>query len=143
MKNIELSLNDLDSVSGGATGGSVLSSDSFRSDTGTGLNIRVDWSVVKDVTGEKTLEVQVSSLSYSLSSIEMPSGVEITVNGAVYHGKSAAVNYSGRSQIASPLASFSIPNLSGTVQLSVVWHFNGSYSGVALGDIRASGTAVV
>ena len=70
-------------------------------------------------------------------------GVELTVNGAVCHGKSAAVNYSGRSQIASPLASFSIPNLSGTVQLSVVWHFNGSYSGVALGDIRVSGTAVV
>ena len=143
MKGIELSLNDLDGVSGGASGGSVLSSGSFRSDTGTGLNIRVDWSVVKDVMGEKTLEVQVSSLSYSLSSIEMPSGVDLTVHGAVYHGKSVAVNYSGRSQIASPLASFSIPNLSGTVQRSVVWHFNGSYSGVALGDIRASGTAVV
>ena len=86
---------------------------SFQSDTGTGLNIRVDWSVVRGVRGEKTLEVQVSTLSYSLYSIEMPSGVELTVNGAVSVGKSAAVNYSGRSQIASPLASFSVPNLSG------------------------------
>ena len=143
MKDIELSLNDLDSVSGGAAGGSVLNSGAFQSDTGTALNIRVDWSVVRGVMGEKTLEVQVSTLSYSLYSIEMPSGVELTVNGAVYHGKSAAVNYSGRSQIASPLASFSIPNLSDTVQLGVVWHFNGSYSGVTLSDIRASGTAVV
>ena len=124
-------------------GGSVLNSGFFMSDTGTGLNIRADWSVVRGVAGEKTLEVQVSTLSYSLNSIEMPSGVELTVNGAVFIGKSAAVNYSGRSQIASPLASFSVPNLSGTVQLSVVWHFNGSYSGTALSDIRASGTAVV
>ncbi len=143
MKDMELSLNDLEGVSGGAAGGSVLNSGSFQSDTGTGLNIRVDWSVVRGVMGEKTLEVQVSTLSYSLYSIEMPSGVELTVNGAVSVGKSAAVNYSGRSQIASPLASFSVPNLSGTVQLSAVWHFNGSYSGVALSDIRASGTAVV
>ena len=143
MKDMELSLNDLDGVSGGVTGGSVLNSGSFQSNTGTGLNIRVDWSVVKGVMGEKTLEVQVSTLSYSLYSIEMPSGVELTVNGAAFIGKSAAVNYSGRSQITSPLASFSVPNLSGTVQLSAVWHFNGSYSGVALSDIRASGTAVV
>ncbi len=143
MKDIELSLNDLEGVSGGVTGGSVLNSGSFQSDTGTGLNIRVDWSAVRGVTGEKTLEVLVSTLSYSLNSIEMPGGVELTVNGDVYVGKSAAVNYSGRSQITSPLASFSVPNLSGTVQLGAVWHFKGSYSGVALGDIRASGTAVV
>ena len=143
MKDMELSLNDLDGVSGGAAGGSVLNSGAFQSNTGTGLNIRVDWSAVRGVMGEKTLEVQVSTLSYSLYSIEMPSGVELTVNGAVYIGRSAAVNYSGRSQITSPLASFSIPNLSGTVQLSTVWHFNGSYSGVALSDIRASGTSVV
>ena len=143
MKDKELSLKDLGGVSGGTSGGSLLSSGFFQSNTGTGLNIRADWRVVKGDTGEKTLEVQVSSLSYSLSSIELPNGVELNVNGAVYIGKSAAVCYNGSGQIASPLASFSVPNLSGTVQLSVVWHFNGSYSGVALRDIRASGTVIV
>ena len=42
MKDIELSLNDLDDVNGGTAGGSVLNSGSFQSNTGTGLNIRVD-----------------------------------------------------------------------------------------------------
>ena len=66
MKDIELSLNDLDDVNGGTAGGSVMNSGSFQSNTGTGLNIRVDWSAVRGVMGEKTLEIQVSTLSYSL-----------------------------------------------------------------------------
>ena len=118
-------------MSGGTSINGILTNGSFQSDTGTGLNIRVDWSVVSDNLGTKTLEVQVSSLSYSLSSIELASGVELTVNGAVYIGKSAAVRYDGKALISTPLASFSIPNLSGTVKLTAVWHFNGSYSGTA------------
>ena len=65
------------------------------------------------------------------------------MNGSVYVGKSAAVSYGGKALIATPLASFSVPNLSGMVQLAAVWHFNGSYSGKALRDIRAAGTAYV
>ena len=73
-----MSLNDLNGVGCGTAGSSVLNSGAFQSDTGTGLNIRVDWSVVRGVMGEKTLEVQVSTLSYSLYSIEMPSGVVLS-----------------------------------------------------------------
>lgn len=139
----ELSLNDLAAVSGGTSGGNALSSGFFQSNTGTGLNIRVDWSVFSDGAGGKKLEVQVSSVSYSLSSIALPSGVELNVNGSVYVGASAAVSYAGKSQIASPLAGFSIPDVSGSVQLTAVWHFNGTYSGVTLNDIQAAATIVV
>ena len=139
----ELSLNDLDAVSGGSSGGTVINSGSFVSNTGTKLNIMVSWSVVAGGLGQKTLEVQVSAVSYSLVSSALNSGVELTVNGMVYAQNSSPVNYRGNAQVANVLASFSIPNLSGTVNLSAVWHFRGTYSGIALDDIRASGIAVV
>ena len=139
----ELNLNELDAVSGGTSGNTVLNSGSFQSETGTGLDIRVDWSVVENGVGEKTVEVQVSSLSFRLSCMEMDNGVELTVNGAVYMGKSAGVECTERGKFVSPLAGFSIPDLSGIVEASAVWHFNGSYSGTPLRDIRATGVFIV
>ena len=137
----KLTPDDLDAVSGGTSGGSVVNSGSFKSNTGTALDIIVDWSVVRDSLGENTLEVQVFTQSYSLTSIALENGVELTVNGTMYRGRSAAVNYSGRTLATSLLASFSIPNLSGPLCLSAVWHFNGTYSGTPLTDIRAEGFA--
>ena len=140
---LPLSLDDLNSVSGGAAGESVVTSGSFTSNTGTALNIQVDWSVVKTLAGTKELKVSVSTWSYSLNSISLEKGVELTVNGALYCADSAAINYGGQTQASNLLASFSIPNLSGTVNLSAVWHFRGSYSGVELNDIRVEGTVTV
>ncbi len=140
---IGLTMDDLEAVSGGAGAGGEQPGGFFVSNTGTGLNIRVDWSVSGSSFGGKTLNVQVSTVSYSLNSIALPGGVEVTANHQTYVAESAAVNYGGSSQISTLLASFSIPNLSGSVQLSAVWHFNGTYSGVALHDISASGNAYV
>ncbi len=137
-----LTLEELDEVSGGAGSGTACSG-SFRSNTGTGLNILVEWNVVAGLLGDKTLEVKVSTWSYSLSNTSLDNGVELHVNGALYLAKSNPIDYRGAEQSANLLASFSIPNLSGTVSLSVVWHFRGSYSGVALNEIRAEGTAIV
>ena len=139
----ELGLDDLDGVSGGALSGTVVAEGSFGSNTGTHLNILVNWSVVMDPAGRKTLEVEVWSHSYSLSSIAMESGVELTVNGVIHHSASNAVSYNGRAMTNNLLASFSIPNLSGAVNLSAVWHFNGTYSGTQLGNIRAEATITV
>ena len=139
----ELGLQDLDGVSGGASETTSAGKGFFQSNTGTALNIRADWCVVMGLMGEKSLEVDVSTCSYSLTSVELEKGVELHVNGAVYLANSAAVNYLGSAMGTNFLARFTIPNLSGTVQLSVVWHFRGSYSGVALNEIRAEGTAYV
>ena len=56
---------------------------------------------------------------------------------------SAPVEYGGSTMIVNRLASFTVPGVSGAVSLSAVWHFNGSYSGVPIGDIRANGIANV
>ena len=138
----KLSDDDLESVAGGFSGGEVSASGSFASSTGTALNLIVFWSVSNN-GGQKTLNVTVSSSSYSLYCTGSYGGVELTVNGMSYVSSTPAINYSGNSAVTNTLASFSIPNLSGPVSLNAVWHFNGTYSGVSIGDIRASGTVVV
>ena len=131
-----LSENELNQVAGGF-GGSTIASGSFTSNTGTQLNLLVNWSVQTD----GYLYVDVCATSYSLYS--NGGGVELTANGMVYTATASSVNYGGSSPVTNRLASFAIPGLSGAVSLSAVWHFNGSYSSTPIGDIRASGVVNV
>ena len=137
MEKTILSDNELGRVAGGAGTGGTVASGSFASSTGTQLNILVNWSVENDMYGQKVLHVDVSATSYSLYC--NGGGVELTVNGMTYAATAPSINYGGRSMVTNRLASFSIPNVSGAVNVNAVWHFNGSYSGVPIGDIRASG----
>lgn len=136
-------LNDdelMNVVGGFGEGGGA--SGSFASSTGTALNLIVYWSVQNNA-GQKNLNVTVSSTSYSLYCTGSACGVELVVNGMSYVSSTPAIEYGGNSPVTNQLASFSIPNVSGPVSITAIWHFNGSYSGVSIGDIRASGTAVV
>ena len=130
----------LSAVAGGYNGDTVASG-SFSSQTGTGLNLLVYWRATADSLGQKTLYVTVSSSSYSLYAGALPNSVELTVNGLFCTATPNAVQYSGNTLATHTLASFSIPNASSPASISAAWHFNGSYSGVALGTIRANGTA--
>jgi hypothetical protein len=143
MEKTILSESELNQVAGGAGVGGVVASGSFSSNTGTQLNLMVTWSVLADAYGQKTLYVDVCSTSYSLYCTGSACGVELVVNGMSYVSSTPAIEYGGNSPVTNQLASFSIPNVSGPVSITAIWHFNGSYSGVSIGDIRASGTAVV
>ena len=134
--------DELEKVAGGFGSGEVISSGSFSSNTGTALNLLVFWSLRIDAVGQKTLDVTVSSSSYSLYCTGTAGGVELTVNGMTYVSSTPAIEYGGNSVVTNQLASFSIPNISGAVSLTAVWHFNGTYSNVPIGDIRASGMVV-
>ena len=142
MEKTALSDNELDQVAGGAGNGGVIASGSFTSCTGTQLNILVNWTVRSVGNGKKTLYVDVCSTSYSLYS-NGGGGVELTANGVYYASSAAAVNYGGNTLVINRLASFTIPGVSGAVTLNAAWHFNGTYSGVSIGAIRASGIAYV
>lgn len=124
------------------TPGPASASGSFRSDTGTYLNIVAEWSAVPD-GGSATLQVDVYALSYSLHTDALASAVELTVNDETYTADSAAVHYDGSEPTRSPLASFHVDVPVGGVGMSIVWHYRGSYSGVALDDIAAAGAAQI
>ena len=138
-----LSLDELEQVAGGAGAGAAIATGSFASNSGTKLNILVSWSAFDIGGGLRKLEITVSSTSYSLDSASLVNGVELAVNGAHYTANSAAVSYHGNSLVTSPLASFTVQVPAGAVNLSATWNFRGSYSGVALESITASGTATI
>ena len=75
---------ELETVVGGIGYGEVTASGSFASNTGTALNLFVSWSARMDAFGNKTLDVTVSSSSYSLYCSGAYNGVELNVNGMTY-----------------------------------------------------------
>lgn len=112
-------------------------SGSFASDTGTGLNIRVDWYTLP---GGQTLQLEVSCLSYSIYSAAQWQSVQLSVGGRSYAADSRAVSYDGSDLVVSPLASFTVDTPPSGSPISVTWNYKGSYSGKELNEITASGT---
>lgn len=133
----------LDTVAGGAEGVTLTGSGSFMSNTGTSLNIIVNWYAGIDIYGNHGLLINVSATSGNLVAGSLLNGVEVSVNGMTYAASNNAINYMGGSMTTNPLASFTIPNIYGNVSITAVWHFNGTYGGVPIGSIYASGMASV
>lgn len=112
------------------------------SDTGTGLNIRVDWAAyTKD--GELMMKVEVDASHYSFFTSALWQSIEVKVNGTSYTADSKDIAYDGDALSYSNLASFDVPAKSGSNSIEVVWNYKGSYSGVELPTIEASGTAYI
>ncbi len=134
-----LSDTELESVAGGA-GGTSVASGSFTSNTGTGLDLIVDWRIEEDM-GVRTLYVSTSTSSNALFSAALSNAVCLNLNGNTYYSDSAPVSYGGNSRITSPLANFVIRDYPGGVsQMNVNWTFNGVIGGVNVGVVSASST---
>lgn len=133
----------LESVAGGFGEGGVIASGSFMSSTGTSLNIIVNWYSGNNLYGNRELMVVVSASSGNLVANSLANGVELSVNGMMYAASNNAINYMGNSMTTNTLATFTIPNVYGSVSIAAAWHFNGTYGGVPIGTIFASGTANV
>ena len=140
MEKKVLNESELDQVTGGAAMDAVASSGSFSSHSGTHVDLLVNWTVRADGSGTKTLYVDVAVTSDALYNSGV--GVDLYANGMVYSATSATISYGGSARVTNPLASFKVPYVSGAVNLSVVWHFNGTLSGVPVRDIRADGVAI-
>lgn len=116
----------------------VDASGSFRSATGTGLNLVVDWGA-RSIGGDAvSLTVTFSAQSYSFYTSALYNSLELTVNGKTYTANSPAVSYDGSDLTTTPLATFTVEVPRGTATLDAVWHYKGSYSGVELTEITAS-----
>lgn len=135
--------DDLDGVAGGVGDVSVTASGSFMSNTGTSLNIIVNWYAGVDAYGNRGLMVVVSASSGNLTAGSLINGVELNVNGMYYSAANNAINHMGGGMATNTLATFVIPNVYGAVSITAVWHFNGNYGGVPIGSITASGMAQV
>ncbi len=123
----------------------VSSSGSFASDTGSGLNIVVDWHAVKE--GEKaTLTVTMSARSYSLHVSTIYGGASIAIGGDTYTLDTGPVSYDGSGLAVNALCSRTVElSMGGSETLDVdifaIWNYGGTYSGVQFDNITALGTA--
>lgn len=135
--------DSLESVAGGVGDVSLTGSGSFMSNTGTSLNILVNWYAGVDSFGNRGLMVVVSASSGNLMASAIANSVELSVNGMMYAASNSAINYMGGGMATNTLATFTIPNVYGMVPINAVWHFNGTYGGVPIGSIYASGYATV
>ncbi len=120
----------------------VSATGSFVSNSGTGLNIRVDWAAYTS-GGNVMLNVDVDASHYSFYTSALWNAVELRVNGVTYTANSKEVAYDGDALTYTPMATFDVPAQSGNNSIEVIWHYRGTYSGVELDTIEASGTAYI
>ena len=115
----------------------VDASGSFCSDTGTYLNLLVDWSAVSSGEDTVMLTVRYSAESYSIFTAASPGNLALIVDGKTYTASCPELNYDGADLTVTPLATFTVEVPRGTVSLNAIWHFKGSYSGTELDNITA------
>ena len=121
-----------------------LGSGSFRSDTGTALNLVVNWSAVSTGSDSAELTVVIELESYSLFTSALPGSIALTVNGAAYSLGSPGINYDGTDLVHTVLASQSVTVARGSaVDIAVDWSYRGSYGGTQLDVISAAGSAAI
>ena len=115
-------------------------SGSFRSDTGTGLNLVADWSSFTAPDGARKLQVDVSAQSYSFFTSALYQSITLSVDGKAYSANSVEIAYDGSELVTTPMASFTVDAPAPGSSVTVTWAYKGSYSGKELNEIVASGT---
>ena len=115
-------------------------SGSFSSNTGTGLNLRVDWQTYRDAGGSRKLKADVYIVSYSIFTSAQYKSITLKVGGNAWGADCAGISYDGKDQIATKAASFTVDAPASGTQISVEWYYGGSYSGKDLHTITATGT---
>ena len=115
--------------------GETLGTGSFASQTGTGLDLKVDWGVVTLSANEITVSITVSVYSGALYSNAVPLGIH--VGGEYVTLNSNPVSYDGGGMSYHTLGSknFTVMAPAGqttSVPVEISWHFGGTYGGVDL-----------
>ena len=120
----------------------ISASGSFRSDTGTGLEIIADWTATGSGS-TANVSIELYAECYSLRCTAIPYGAALTIGGSTYTFDTAEVNSDSETLTRVLLGSItvSVPLANGQLDTDaeVVWRFGGSYGGEELETITASG----
>ena len=125
--------------------GTSLGSGTFRSDSGTSINIHADWSAV--VSGTNTVDITVTAYvdSYSLYTTASPDVLNIAVDGQYFSLASPAIEIPTTTQpLSTQINSRTVTvTLSGgetrNIPVEVIWHYRGTYGGTYLDSIECGG----
>ena len=125
--------------------GTSLGSGTFRSDSGTSINIHADWSAV--VSGTNTVDITVTAYvdSYSLYTTASPDVLNIAVDGQYFSLASPAIEIpTTTTPVSTKINSRTVTvTLSGgetrNIPVEVLWHYRGTYGGTYLDSIECGG----
>lgn len=120
----------------------------FRSDTGTGLNLRLDWDVVQP-DGEAAAEVSVTAVLQHYSLHVGARTVTLSIGDLDFTCQASAIHANDNTtpqetKLASNTAAFA--RASGQtieVPISASWTFNGTYAGKKIETITTTQTLVI
>ena len=125
--------------------GTSLGSGTFRSDSGTSINIHADWSAL--VSGPNTVDITVTAYvdSYSLYTTASPDVLNIAVDGQYFSLASPAIEIPTTTQpVSTKINSRTVTvTLSGgetrNIPVEVIWQYRGTYGGTYLDAIECGG----
>lgn len=122
----------------------VDASGSFKSGTGAGLELKVDWTAASIGDGKMRVTVALSAESYSLRCSGTWHGATVTVAGQEQSLDTLDISYDGPGQGTNPLGSVSFTvDAADRVDISAAWRFAGTYGGKELETLTASATALI
>ena len=125
--------------------GTSLGSGTFRSDSGTSINVHADWTAL--VSGTNTVDITVTAYvdSYSLYTTASPDVLNIAVDGQYFSLASPAIEIPTTTQpVSTKINSRTVTvTLSGgdtrDIPVEVIWHYRGTYGGTYLDSIECGG----
>ena len=125
--------------------GTSLGSGTFRSDSGTSINVHADWTAL--VSGANTVDITVTAYvdSYSLYTTASPDVLNIAVDGQYFSLASPAIEIpTTTTPVSTKINSRTVTvTLSGgetrNIPVEVIWQYRGTYGGTYLDAIECGG----
>ena len=114
-------------------------SGSFYSNTGTGVNLQVDWKTYRASDGRDMVRFTVSLNTYSLYVGERKNGLTIRMGDEKLTLDTASISLPGGTKTTVPLGQCEMELKDESVNVEVSWAFRGSYSNVHMERITAAG----
>ncbi len=112
------------------------------SDTGTQLNMILEYDVAKNENGSYTVDATLKLESYSLNVTARGNSNYLKIGDENYYFATEAINYSGAEKTTFTLSShrFTVSGGQKEVPVYAIWYFNGTYNDAPLAAIVIDGT---
>lgn len=122
----------------------ITGSGRFSSETGSNLEIHLDWAVIGSTADTATLRVDATVTHYEIW-VSARQGGKLTVGNTSQTFATEAIEHNERKKMTVPLTSATVDiplGADGTadVELFVSWPFIGTYSGVKIDNLTCGGT---
>lgn len=113
----------------------------LRSDTGTQLNMILEYDVAKNDDGSYTVDATLKLESYSLSVTARGNSNYVKIGDENYYFATEAINYSGAEKTTFTLGAhrFNVSGDKTEVPVYAIWYFNGTYNDAPLAAIVIDG----